>query len=242
MKPHPESRAPGRAAILVFLCATVVFGTAGCQSPVIADPAKTGPFFQPSNHAGDLALPPTLRRVVLLPVAGGERAPREATAVLDGVFATELQRQNRFEVVILDRSDCRRRFGAEEFSSAAALPRDFLPKIRREYAADAVLWVDVTAYSSYRPLILGIRAKLATITETRLLWTFDTVFSADDPAVANAARHHFIDQTHTAVPADLTPAVLQSPSKFATYVAAATFATLPPVAPPAPPTFPSNSR
>jgi hypothetical protein len=117
-----------------------------------------------------------------------------------------------------------------------------LPKIRREFAADAVLWVDVTAYRSFRPLTLGVRAKLATVTETRLLWTFDTIFSANDPLVANSARHHFIDQTQSPVPADLTPAVLQSPSKFATYVAAATFATLPPVAPPTPPAIPADSR
>ena len=242
MNPIFERSVARRTKRVALLCAGLAFGLAGCQSPVPADPAKSGPFFQPVNYAGDLALPPTVRRVVLLPVVGGDLAPRDAAAVLDGIFATELQRQSRFEVVILDRNECRRRFGAEEFSSSAALPRDFMPKIRREYAADAVVWVDVTAYSSYRPLVLGIRAKLATLTETRLLWTFDTVFSANEPAVANAARHHFINQTHTAVPADLTSAVLQSPSKFATYVAAATFATLPPVAPPAPPIIPAKSR
>lgn len=231
-----------RRAACVLAGAGLLLGQAGCQSPVVADPARSGPFFQPVNHAGDLALPPTLRRVVLLPVAGGEFADGVALAGLDAIFGTELQRQNRFEVVVLDRSECRRRFGAEEFSSSAALPRDFLPKIRREFAADAVLWIDVTAYRSFRPLTLGVRGKLATITETRLLWTFDTIFSANDPLVANAARHHFIDQTQTTVPADLTPAVLQSPSKFATYVAAATFATLPPVAPPAPPVIPADSR
>jgi hypothetical protein len=226
----------------VLAGAALLVAAAGCQSPAVADPARAGPFFQPVNHAGDLALPPTLRRVVLLPVAGGGLADGEAVAALDAIFGTELQRQNRFEVVVLDRRECRRRFGAEEFSSSAALPRDFLPKIRREFAADAVLWVDVTAYRSFRPLTLGVRAKLATVTETRLLWTFDTIFSANDPLVANAARHHFIDQTQSPVPADLTPAVLQSPSKFATYVAAATFATLPPVAPPTPPAIPADSR
>ncbi|MBC7368208.1 MAG: hypothetical protein H7343_15580 [Undibacterium sp.] len=230
------SFSPQRAlvAMLSLTVTALLLLATGCQTPPYDDPARAGPFFTPVNHAGDLSLPPAVRRVVLLPVYGGPLADGETAASLDTVFATELQRQNRFEVVVLDRAECRRRFGADEFSSSAALPRDFLPKLRREFAADAVLWVDLTAYRAYRPLALGVRAKLATLKETRLVWTFDTVFSSDDPAVANAARHHFMDQTHATVPADLTPAVLQSPTRFATYVAAATFATLPPVVPPAP--------
>ena len=138
---------------------------------------------------------------------------------------------------MLTRAECRRRFGAAEFSSTAVLPHDLLPQLRRDFAADAVLWIDLTAYRAYGPLALGVRAKLSTLDEPRLLWTFDNIFSADDRAVANSARHHFIRQTHTAVPADLTREVLQSPSRFATYVAAATFATLPRVAPPPAPTI-----
>jgi len=218
-----------RRALLVL---AAVLGLAGCQTPAINDPARVGPFFQPANHRGDPVMPGGLRRVVLLPVCGGAWIEGDAAATLDAVFAAELQKQNRFEVVILGRAECRRRFGADEFSSAAALPRDFMSKLAREFAADAVMWVDVTAYRAYRPLMLGVRAKLATMEGPRLAWTFDNVFSVEDPAVANAARRHFVDQTHTAVPADLTTTALQSPRRFATYVAAATFATLPPVARP----------
>ena len=229
------------AATFAFTGAGLLFFTTGCQTPAYDDPARVGPFFTPVNHTGDNALPATMRRVVLLPVYGGALADGETAAALDVVFATELQKQNRFEVVVLDRAECRRRFGADEFSSSAALPRDFLPKLRLEFAADGILWVDLTAYRAYRPLALGVRAKLATLKETRLVWTFDTVFSTEDPTVANAARHHFIDQTHTSVPADLTPAVLQSPTRFATYVAAAAFATLPSVYAP-PRALPVNPR
>jgi len=54
--------------------------------------------------------------------------------------------------------------------------------LRRELAVDAVLFVDVTAFRAYAPLVLGLRGKLATIEGTRLVWTFDNVFSADEPA------------------------------------------------------------
>ena len=216
----------------VALALAALLGLTGCISPPVHDSARRGPFFTPANHAGDAQLPANLRRVVLLPVAGGSAADAESAAAFDPIFIAELQKQNRFEVVSLTREDALRRFRTPEFLSTAALPHDFLAMLKREHAADAVMFVDVTAYKAYRPLVLGVRAKLALLdpeAEVRLVWTFDNVFAAADPAVANSARHHFLDSDRGGIPADLTPAVLQSPSRFAAYVAAATFATLPPV-------------
>jgi len=203
---------------------------AGCTHPSLLDPARQGPFFAPTNVVGA----PTLggiRRVVLLPVCGGTLAPEEAVAAFDPIFAAALQRTNRFEVVTLSRETCREKFHAPEFSSAAALPHNFLAELRREFAADAVLFVDLTAFNAYRPLALGLRAKLAVLDPAagaQLLWSFDNLFSAADSAVANAARHHYLDADR-GVPADLSVAALLSPSRFAGYAASAMFSTLPPV-------------
>ena len=178
------------------------------------------------------------RRVVLLPVHGGTLAPEESVAALDPVFVTALQRENRFEVVLLSREACLRKFRATEFSSSAALPRGFLEALRQEFAADAVLFVDLTVFSAYHPLALGLRGKLVTLDPAgagRLVWTFDNVFSAANPAVVNSARRFFQDNDRGGVPADLSAGILQSPGRFAGYAAAAMFATLPPVVAPAPP-------
>lgn len=207
---------------------------AGCMHPPATDSARIGPFYTARNHTGDVQLPADVRRVVLLPIAGGAVATPESAAVFDAVFRTELQRQNRFEIVALTRADCLQRFQAEEFSSVGTLPADLMNRLRREFAADAVLFIDLTVYKPYRPLALGVRAKLATLGEgVRLLWSFDNVYSASDAAVANSARAHFLESDRGGVPADLTPSVLQSPSRFGSYVAADMFATLPNVyAPP----------
>jgi hypothetical protein len=201
---------------------------AGCAQPAFYDSARQGPFFSPKNVAAESALG-GLRRVVLLPICGGTLAPEETVVTLDPVFATALQGENRFEVVTLTRAECRRKFHAAEFSSASALPHDFLETLRREFAADAVLFVDLTAFRAYRPLALGLRGKLATLDGTRLVWTFDNIFSAEDPAVANSARRHHLGSDRGGVPTDLSPGALQSPSRFAAYAAAAMFDTLPPV-------------
>ncbi|MEO7597406.1 MAG: hypothetical protein ABIV50_00625 [Opitutus sp.] len=207
----------------------------GCMVPPVSDSARTGPFFKATNHTGDAQLPPNVRRVVLLPIASGTVAPAESVGALDAVFLTELQRKNRFEVVTLTRSDCLQRFQAEEYSSVSALPADMLKRLQREFAADAVMFVDLTVFKAYRPMALGIRSKLATLGENvHLIWTFDNVYSAADGAVANSARAHFMEGDRGGVPADLTPSVLQSPSRFASYVASDMFATLPPVYSPEP--------
>ncbi len=207
----------------------------GCMHPSPGDSARIGPFFTPTNVVGEAQLPAGLRRVVLLPVAGGAIAGAESAAALDPVFVAELQKQNRFEVVPLTREELLQRYRAEELLSTASLPHDFAGRLRRDFAADGVMFVDVTAYKPFRPLLLGVRAKLATTGEpVRILWSFDNVFSADNPAVANSARRRFLDAERGGVPADLTRSVLQSPSQFASYVAGATFATLPPVYVPPP--------
>jgi hypothetical protein len=200
------------------------------------DPARTGPFFTPANTRGEAWLG-GIRRVVVLPVWSGVSASVETAASLDPVLLEALNHAQRFEVVALSRENALRLFRAESFSSASALPHGLMSALKRDFAADAVLFVDVTVYSAYRPLALGLRAKLATIDGTRLVWTFDNVFSADNAAVANAARNFYLDSDKS-IPADMTQGVLQSPSRFAAYAGAAMFATLPPVNPPLPPRTP----
>ena len=204
---------------------------AGCASTRETLANKVQPrqqFFRPVNFHAEAQLPADLQRVLFLPVCGGTLAAPESAAALEEVFATELQKQLRFEVVRLSREDCQRRFGATEFSSTAMLPHDFLARLGREFGADAVLFVDVTAYRAYPPLALGVRAKLATVAQTRLLWTFDEIFAADDASVANSVRHYYAAAAPSGIPVNSGQGALQSPGKFAAYVAAATFNTLPP--------------
>lgn len=182
------------------------------------------------NFVGDKRLPQSLLRVVLMPVSGGDAASPESAAALDAVFATELVRQKRFEVVTLSREECRRRFGDEALSSSAALPPDFLDEIARDFAAQGVVFVDLTSYHPFRPIGLGVRAKLALTAGGRLIWSFDDLFTAEDPSVLAGIKKFYAvaggDRGET--PANLPEAALISPSRFGGYCASATFETLPP--------------
>ena len=182
----------------------------------------------PQNHVGVLRLPADIRRVVLLPVAGGGLMTPETAPVMDQAFLTALQRQMRFEVVPVRRAWCRRAFGAEEFPTVAALPHGFFKRLADEHAADAVLFVDLTVYRDFRPLTLGIRAKLATLGGPRVLWSYDEILSTESPAVAAGAQEHARTARASGLPVDLGSSALQSPSRFAAYAADTVFGTLPP--------------
>jgi hypothetical protein len=207
----------------------LVLGLVGCVGPLASHRGtRPEPLYIPKNVTGEPHLPAGMRRVVLLPVCGGGFMPAETAAALDQVFSAALLRQARFEVVSFSREDCRRCFGGPEFSSTAALPHGFIQTVTSRHAADAVIFVDVTAYSAYRPLVLGIRAKLATAEDVHLVWAFDEVLSAAEPAVADSARRYFLENDHRELPVDVSPAMQQSPARFGAFVADTVFRTLPP--------------
>ena len=209
----------GLAALLVL---------SGCANQAgFSDPLHKGPFYAPKNFSAAQNLPATLRRVVLLPAYAGEVASPETAAALDHALFGALQKQARFEVVPLSREDSLRWFGAAEFSSVSALPHDYIAQIAAKFAADAVVFVDLTAFKPYRPLAVGFHAKLATVSDIRLIWTFDETISAEDPAVANRARHNYLHTDRGDQPIDLSHSVLQSPGRFAEFAAEAMFETLP---------------
>ena len=210
----------GLAALLILT---------GCVSqPARADPSANVAPYQPRNFAGDPVLPATLRRVVLLPVCTGGIAPPETAEGLDHALLAALQKQTRFEVVTLSREESRLWFGAAEISSASALPPDYLGRLAAKFAAEGVLFVDLTVYQPYRPLSVGFRAKLALTAGIRIAWTFDEVISAGDPGVAGRARRAYQQADRTSGQVDLSPTVLQSPGRFAAFAAEAMFQTLPP--------------
>jgi len=201
---------------------------AGCRTPSEFDSARTGPFFLPTNFQAAARIPEEIRRVVVLPVADDGRLPEDTLDNLDTTLQTALGHAQRFELVPLSRPACARLAGARAIRSVDALPHDFLTRLIADYAADAVLFVDVTSYSPYPPLALGLRAKLVRTDNHGILWAFDTIFSATDQAVANAARRHWLDTAPPGTPADFSTTALQSPQRFAAYAATAAFATLPP--------------
>jgi hypothetical protein len=227
---RPMKSLLSNAGLIAASVLLITFGS-GCESisKLNVGPAKPAPAFVPVNHTGDAKLPVGIRRVILMPLAGGSVASPESVAALDPVLISALQLQNRFEVVPLTRVECRRYFQVDEISSVSEIPANLMSVLEREYSADAVLFIDLTVYRAYHPLAIGLRAKLASLADAHLVWSFDNVFSADDPAVASSATRYLKGRDQGGLPADLGTVDLDSPVRFGSYVSSAMFATLPPI-------------
>ena len=209
----------------------LLLAVSGCESLTghSADRTSKTPYV-PVNVVGEPIMPTRLRRLVLMPVVGGSEASPESCAAIDAVVVEALQHENRFEIVHLSREECQTHFQCDELSSVMPLPANFMAVLRRDYAADGVLFVDVTVYRAYSPLIIGLRAKLAMIDDAHLVWSFDNLYSTDDPAVAASATHYLqARETLNQLPPDLTTVILQSPDRFACYAVSSMFDTLPPI-------------
>jgi len=212
-----------------FPAALLLCALGGCSGlPTVQPAASRVPPFQPKNFIGDTHLPSSIRRVVVLPVHGGEAADPESCEALDPVFVTALEKQMRFEVVVLSRAECEATYGVADMGSANALPHDFLETLASRYGAQAVMFIDVTSFYAYRPLSIGVRAKLASVSDQRLVWSFDQVYSVSDPAILNSLRRYYLLSEYNPAQIDVTSTALMSPTRFAAYVADTTFRTLPP--------------
>lgn len=228
ISPSPTSRL--RCTVTWLLAGVFLLLATGCQSvrEGIASKTQKKQFKQPVNFNGERQLPTGLRRVLVLPVYGGQVAATEACQVLDEVLLNALQKKARFEVVVVSREEIQRRYSQPEFSSAAVLPNKFLEELGQAYGAEAVLFVDLTLYSPYPPLAVGFRAKLASVSDVRLIWTFDDSFSSADPAVVNSVQRAGRKEGTAQLPVDMTVGTFQSPRRFAAYAADTMFETLPP--------------
>jgi hypothetical protein len=212
--------------ILPFALAALCL-LSGCEFLDITVPEPPVPPYVPVNFHGEARLPAGLHRVALLPAHGGTVTDAESAAALDPVLLTALQRQARFEIVAISRADCHRMFDAGSFGSADALPPGLLEKLAQVYAVDAVIFTDITVYQPYRPLAVGFRAKLATVHDVRLVWSFDEVFSAGQAAMLTSVRDYY-EGGDRAAPVDVSSSVLQSPTRFGAVASDLMFKTLPP--------------
>lgn len=172
-------------------------------------------------------MPHKMRRVVVLPVCREDDPSSAFAAELDSILLLSLQRTNTFEVVPLGRAGLMDIAGETQLSSVQVLPDDLPDIIRRKFAADGVLFVDLTVFRPYRPMAIGVRAKLLDLNTMQLVWSADCVFDSSDPAVAKAAMDFAARTTYNPHPVDQSGGILQSPRAFSVFIMDTLFRTLP---------------
>jgi hypothetical protein len=221
---HPDR--PITPIVILTLGVVLLLGLPGCQTIDQDWDKPVGEAFVPTNYYQKGPIPPSVRRVALLPLYSGEWDHIDLTG-LQQAFAAELGKHVQFEVVSVSPERLHRIFGVDQITSVEPIAADKFETLVREFGADAILFTDLTAYHPYRPIVMGIRCKLVESDSVDILWSFDTVFDSGNPTVSTAARRYHLDESAPPYPLQNSSSILQSPLRYSKYVADAVFATLP---------------
>lgn len=208
------------------LAAGLLLVFSGCRTIDQDWDKPSGSAFVPTNYYQKGPMPPSVRRVAVLPLFSKEWDHVDLND-FQQTFATELSLRNEFEVVVVLPERMNAIFGQDEISSVEPITSTEFAALVQQMGADAVLFTDLTSYSPYRPIVMGVRCKLIDARNADVLWAFDTVFDSGNPSVSTAARRFHSDEAAPPYPLQNSSSILQSPLRYSKYVADATFSTIP---------------
>jgi len=211
-----------RTARLFLLLASALLATGCATRERRLAPAPPPPqnYFSPDTQGT------AMRRVALLPLHNAAH-PDHYLRALDETFESELTKKALFEVVRVSRSQMETLFARRQWESTEMLPANALEQIRNQFGVEGVLFTDLTHFSPYRPVSMGVRTKLVDAATGRIRWAFDYVFDAGNSSVAEAAKRYQLRYSDPRLPLTTDGgSILLSPARFAKYVASETFASL----------------
>lgn len=164
-----------------------------------------------------------MKRVAILPLAYDTGIGRYLNE-LDAVFNAELNKTALFELVRVSREEMTEIFGFDQISSVEVLPADLLVRLQERYGVDGVLFTDITHYTPYRPISLGVRTKLVEVQNGNICWAFDYVFDSGNSNIAEDAKRYYTTNSRKDQAVGFEGrSILLSPLRFAKYAASETY-------------------
>lgn len=208
-----------RARASCVAAAAVLAFVAGCSTARPA-PLPVTCYRAPGTGLADV------RRAVVLPFER-EAAAADFLEDLEAIFAGEMQKERRFELVPLGDSDAGlasalvRREGEYEIGA--------LIEIARRYSADAALVGTVTQFRAYEPMALGLKAELVSVASGEVVWSAEAFFDCAEEATLEAIREYHGSRGGRDERTDVSGwrQYTASPRSFARFACASVAATLP---------------
>lgn len=181
--------------------------------------------YEPTNVFNCECIPCDINRVAVMPIY---YKPYEGNFLvgLEGSFRGELNKAKLFEVVPISREFLEFNYQKRQFDSTDALPADLFRRIEDKTGAQAVLFIDLTYYSPYQPISIGVRLKLVNIHTGEVLWAFDEVFDQGNVRIGRSSYQYALYMSQVLYPLDNGESIFQSPDLFGKYVAFSVFSTI----------------
>jgi hypothetical protein len=197
------------------------------KTVVVPAPAKGQPQPPPIPV---YAWPSGFERVAALPIY--YRTPMGgADQDLDEIFRAELSKLLTLEVITISRAELLAVIGEEQIASTAIIPQKLVQFLQDKYAVQGIVFTDMPVYRPYRPLNIAVRSKLVQIPDMQILWSANGILDSAEPGIAASALQYAKRNLRgqTVGSADV---ILQSPRRYAAFVANGLFGTLPNTSPP----------
>ena len=205
----------------------------------LSDPSMTAP---PQPISSGLVWPAGMRRLAVLPIYSHQPI-NDMQRDMDGIFRGELSKVVKYEIVQVPREEMLKLTSNEAISSSSIISPEVIKSLRQKYAADAVMFIDFSVFRPYRPIAIGVRAKIVDLRNMEVIWVADGILDTAEPDVATLATQFAgmglkIPYISPSIPkgkareaASGNQIILQSPRLFAGFVAHEAFSTLAPPPP-----------
>ena len=118
-------------------------------------------------------------------------------------------------------------FGQGRVSSSGNLPENFLRVLEETTGANGAMIVDLTSFRPYRPMSIGVRAKLIDLKSGEFIWAIDETFDAGHASIQQSTAQFQERSQVRALSAKTNGSVLHSPRVFTKFVASTLYSTLP---------------
>lgn len=173
--------------------------------------------------------PPNFVRIAMLPIY--TRVPTAgALTDLDEIFRAELAKALPLEIVTVSRLDLLAAIGVEQIESTSIIPQKLIQFLQAKYAVQGVVFTDMPVYRPYRPINIGVRSKLVHIPSMDIMWSADGILDSAEPGIAASAVAFALGNLKA--PGKGSPdVILQSPRRYAAFVAHGLYGTIPGQAP-----------
>ncbi len=173
--------------------------------------------------------PPNMRRVAVLPLPQSRTDADQAAGVdmLEPLLISELRKRNSLEIIPVSPSTMQELTGRRFWFAEEPLPPDFMARLRKATACDAVLFTSLAGYQAYPPLRTAWKLRLVDCTEQQTWWAVDENFDAGSESVAVAAEAYARRNLNLPNPLLEDTGVLHSPLRFGQYTLSAVAKTMP---------------
>ncbi len=196
--------------VRITIITSALIGICGCS--IYRAPTPIGDYYY-LNPDADMS---TVGKVVLIQLRNNSVYPQISTDVTRALYE-EIQKKQFFSLRVIPEDDPDWRSLNLDVDSISQPTQLFLAA--KTLRCDAIMVGDITEYTPYPHLVLGLRLKMIRCNDSRLLWAFEQVWDAADKKTEYRIKKYLNKQTCTGTEVLGQQLVTVSSIKFVKFVA-----------------------